>query len=232
MTARRERWVSARPLSGLTSTAHATRTVAHSTDSAVFGGAEQALLNVLEYQDRQSWNPVLLGHRASGLTPLLTAARELGVPVYELSRLSDTDAVGRVREVARLLRGIRPAVFHAHLTWPAACRGGLVGAALVRVPAIVATEQLFMELGRAGRAVQRVLDVIVHRYIAVSEHGKHALCTHFKVAPRKVCVVRNGVDVQPLPRDDGTLRKSLSGLGDRPLVLTAARLHEQRAIDS
>ena len=50
------------------------------------------------------------------------------------------------RELGTLIRGLRrpsPDVFHAHLPWPLAAKFPLFAALLARVPAVVATVQLF-----------------------------------------------------------------------------------------
>jgi hypothetical protein len=80
------------------------------------------------------------------VTPLIEQAEQLVVGVWPVPRMPDgREGASRVLKFVREVRARRPAVFHAHLTWPLACKFGLVGAILARVPAIVATVHLYLE---------------------------------------------------------------------------------------
>src|SRR5512136_2048631 len=123
-----------------------TRTVVHFTDSSGFGGAEQALLILMAGLKRQGWRSVLMYHVSPGITPLIEGATELDVELWPVPRMPDgLQGARRVWPFSRELRARRPDVFHAHLTWPLACKFGLMGAILARVPALVATVQLYVE---------------------------------------------------------------------------------------
>src|SRR5258706_15533389 len=130
------------------------RSVCFYTDSADFGGAEQMLLTLLAYLDRKCWQPTLIYHATAGLAPLLENAQRLGVSLWEIPPMPEGWLGARqVPGFVRLLRARRPAVFHAHLTWPRACKFGLLAAILARVPAIVASEQLFVEVPHNPSAI-------------------------------------------------------------------------------
>ena len=133
------------------------QTVLHYTDSDQFGGTERALLHVLAGLDRARWRPVLLDRPEPGLTPLLQEARRLGVELRTVPHLRGARGWARVPALVGQIRRERAAVFHAHLTWPLACRLGLLGAALAGVPAVVATAQLFVDLPPSGWMQTRLL---------------------------------------------------------------------------
>jgi glycosyltransferase involved in cell wall biosynthesis len=132
--------------------------------------------------------------------------------------------------VLRLLDDERPSVFHAHLTWPLACTYGLLAAALGRVPAVVATVQLFVDIpyGRWVRARQRLLSMRVGRYIAVSRDLAGRLHRTFGIPRDKISVVHNGVPVLPLPRQHRSVE---DGFSTPPVILTTARLDPQKGLD-
>ena len=138
-----------------------TRTVVHVSDSSQFGGTEQALLHLLGCLDRTEWRPVLYYRRGPGVAPLLDKIRSLEL---EARPLPETwPRVDRLRRLIRELRDLRPAVLHAHLHWPLACRLGIVAARAARVPAVVATSQLLMDMRRSFRtdAQHRILAVFI-----------------------------------------------------------------------
>ncbi len=209
-----------------------TQTVFYFTDSVGFGGAEQALLILLAGLDRQRWQPTLIYHPAPGLAPLLARAEKLEVTLWPVPRMPDGwEGAARVPQFVRQLRAKRPTVFHAHLTWPLACKFGLMSAILARVPAVVATEHSFVEfhLDASIYMQQRLLAASLGRYLPVSHDLAQRLRQTLHVPTRKIQVIHNGILVEPFNGPaDATLRASLNGNSKRPIVLTAARLDKQK----
>jgi glycosyltransferase involved in cell wall biosynthesis len=200
------------------------RRVVHYVDSDLHGGSEQASLELIASLDRSRWKPVLLHHPDA--TRLADGARSLSVETCAAPRLQARWPVAGTLRLWRMLRALNPAVFHAHLSWPLACRHGLVAAWLARVPAIVATAQLYLEIEDPRRPPLSLRPP--RRIIAVSEEVK-ARYGELGVPPAKLVVVRNGIRVPSSVRPpDPALRAAL--IGNRPeyLVLTPARLHEQK----
>lgn len=210
------------------------RTIVHFVESAEFGGNEQSLLHILTFLDRTRWHPVLFHHPEPGLQPLLVKARDLGVTLRTIPRIEGKQAAVRIPQLVRELRRERPAVFHAHLNWPMACKFGLIAAALARIPAVVATAQLFVEyqfpLKPLVYLLQQVIATGVDRYIAVSEHVARRLDQTYGFSAPKVCVVHNGVSVTHFdsPSVNTELRARFVGTTDRPVVLALARLDKQK----
>ncbi|GJG86442.1 hypothetical protein tb265_16230 [Gemmatimonadetes bacterium T265] len=208
------------------------QTVVYYLDGEAFGGAEKALLILLGALDRRRWRPVLFHHPEPSLAPLLAGARQLGVATRALPRMRGRRTLPRTAQFARALRAERPAVFHAHLNWPLSCKFGLIAAALARTPAVVATEQLYVQIRRwRGIQFQRLISTGVDRYIAVSDEVARGLASNFGFPRAKIAVVRNAVPLEGFDRPAPPgLRAALDG-GGRPLVLTPARLHEQKGLD-
>jgi glycosyltransferase involved in cell wall biosynthesis len=209
-----------------------TRTVAHYLDSAEFGGAERALLHLLLHHDRTRWRPVLLHPPEPKLAPLLDGARAAGIELRVVPAMHRFRGARRLPTLLRALDAIRPAVFHAHLSWPLGCSTALLGAALCRVPARVATVQLFGSLPRALTLglQRRVVVRTVSRYVAVSA-GVAERVRHVLGAPAdRVCVVPNAVAPADTAVDGAAPRRALGVAADRPLVLTLARLTPQKGL--
>src|SRR5438093_3072568 len=210
-----------------------TRTVVHFLDSPEFGGTEQAVLHMLAGLDRRYWQPVLFHHPEPGITPLLKGAEALNVKLRQVPRMQDKRSfITRLPQFVRELRAEHPAVFHAHLSGPLACKDGLLAAALARIPAVVATAQLFVNLPlrRFTHAQHRFVSTIVDRYIAVSHEVATRLGKTFRIPAAKINVVHNGIPLSPFNRPaNAALRAALTGGSTgRPIVLTAARLAEQK----
>lgn len=211
------------------------RSVYFFTDSRELGGAEQALLFLIEALDRRAWQPTLLYHDLPAVAPLAERASQLGAKVRAVPEMP-LGLVGarRVPGLVRELRRSRPSVFHAHLTWPLAAKYGLLAAVLARVPAVVATVHLFPQfrLDRSNYLQERLLAMGVDRYIAVSKAIAGQLADAFHWPPEKIEIVHNAVRSERFRvAPDPELRQQLAGDVDRPIVLTVARLDVQKGLD-
>jgi glycosyltransferase involved in cell wall biosynthesis len=207
------------------------RTIVHFIDSPTFGGTEQVLLHLLAGLDQQRWRSVLLHHPEPALAPLLEGARRLGVETRTVPRMAGMRTVTSLPRFLRVLQAARPDVFHAHLCWLLSCKYGLLAAALARVPGIVATAHQYMEppWGRGIALQQRLFQRCAERYIAVSQAVADQLCEGFGVPARKVQVIHNGIPCRDLAGPpDPALRTALSRAPARPIVLTVARLDQQK----
>ena len=211
-----------------------TREVVYFTDSTAFGGAEQVLLTLLRGLDRSRWRPVLVHHPEPGLAPLLEQARGLDVRLRQVPRTRSAGTAARVGQLVRLihfLQAERPAVFHANLSWPRACKYGLLAAATARVPAIIAWEHSLGPPSAPRRSIylQRLISAGVHNYVAVSEALARHLVQLYRLPAKKVRVVHNGLVTEPFARPvNAGLRSRLAGRPARPVVLTTARLDEAK----
>ena len=206
-----------------------TRLVAHVSDSPLFGGAEQSILQLLDGLDRSRWRCALLHHADAG-PRRVDGARAAGAECYVSRPPGGLRELALMPRLVQQLRALRPDVVHAHLTLPYACRFTLIAAALARVPAVIATAQLFIDLP-SPRAVRRyrIVAAAVDRYIAVSQGVASRLRDVLGVPARKIRVVHNGVVLERFegPPDE-QLRRELTGGGDCPVVLTLARLDPQK----
>jgi glycosyltransferase involved in cell wall biosynthesis len=201
--------------------------VLHYVDSDIFGGCEEAALHLMASLDRARWEPVLLHHPGSGVARLVDGAASLGIRTHAVPRVNQGRRLAGVLRLWRAIRAERPAIFHAHLSWPLACKYGVLAAWLAHVPAIVATAQLYLEVG--GDRQARLMLKLVQRVIAVSDEVKTRYARELGVPPRRLAVVRNGIRVPPAARiPDPALRLEL--VHGRPdyVVLTPARLHRQK----
>jgi glycosyltransferase involved in cell wall biosynthesis len=207
------------------------RTVIHFTDSNVFGGTEQVLLQILSGLDRRHWRPVLFHHPEPGLEPLLEKARNLEVKLRAVPRMQRIWYTGRLPQFIRALRAERPSILHAHLTWPLSCKYGILAAVMARVPAVVATAQIYFELPKKPllQMQPRLIATCVDRYIAVSRAVADQLCNDFRIPASKVQVVHNGI---PAGHFNGPasplLRAALTRGKAQSIVLMVGRLDDKQ----
>jgi glycosyltransferase involved in cell wall biosynthesis len=208
------------------------RAVIQFTDSIFFGGAERSLLNLAGQLKRSDWRPVIVHHDEPGMRGFIEEANEAGIETHVAPRLRGMDRPFGIPALARSLRSMHADIFHAHLSWPLACTSGLLAARFAGIPVVVATVQLFGAIPRTPTmaVLRRLHRPLVDRYVAVSAEIGRKLTDELGVPPRKVRVIPNGIDVADVSRssDDAALRASLGIGSSTSLVLTAARLEEQK----
>lgn len=202
------------------------RRVVHYIDSDTFGGSEEAALHLMASLDRTRWEPVLLHHPDLGIARLVREGIRLGIRAHAVPRWGGRRFASAI-PIRRALREERPAVFHAHLSWPFACKHGARAAWLARVPAIIGTAQLYVP-PEGGRRIPLVLGAY-RRIIAVSEEVRRRYAAELRVPARRLVVVPNAIRVPTAVRQrDPAYRATL--VDGRPdyLILTPARLHPQK----
>jgi glycosyltransferase involved in cell wall biosynthesis len=203
------------------------RRVLHYVDTDLFGGSEQAALHLMASLDRSRWEPVLLHHPHRRLEPLVDGAARLGIRTIGIPAIVSGARISGIGRLLRVIRDDRPDVFHAHLSWPLACRHGVLAAWLARRPAIVGTAQLYTEPHGVRRARLRLRPL--RRIIAVSREVETKYVRHLGIPARKLSVVPNGIPAPArIPEPDPALRMKLLEGRSGFLVLTLARLHEQK----
>ena len=209
-----------------------TRTVIHYSDSTAFGGTERAILRLVSATDRTRWRPVLLHPRASAAARV-DGARAAGADVQEVPVVGGKFDVPNFLALASAIRRWRAAVFHAHLHWPLAGKYGIAAAAAARVPAIVATAQLHVELGTTGFVdlQHSLMTSVVDRYIAVSEDVAGHLRRRFSVPASRIVVVPNAVDVDEIDAAAGTPVADWPVGPGRRTALALARLEPEKGLD-
>jgi glycosyltransferase involved in cell wall biosynthesis len=204
-----------------------TRRVVHYADSDTFGGSEEAALHLMASLDRGRWDPVLLHHDDPGISRLVEGAVRQGIRTRAVSRIDVRARLSGVVPLWRALRAERPAIFHAHLSWPLACKHGVRAAWLARVPGVVGTAQLYVAPDSLWQA--RLMLRPFRRIIAVSEEVKTRYAQDLHVPTRKLVVVRNAIRVPPAGRSGNPALRAALVCG-RPgyVVLASARLHPQK----
>ncbi len=206
--------------------------VVHFTDAPVFGGAEQAILTLIDGLDRTRWESVLVHHPSDAVRPLADGAAARGVPTKSVPRMDPgVDGARHIPRFVRDLRRLEPTIFHAHLTWPLASQYALLGSWLARSPGIVATVQLHVDLSLSARvdAQQRLLTRVVDRYLAVSDDVRRRLVHDLRWPASKIEVVHNSIDAPRFRRPrSAAVRSAITADAAAPLVLAPARLERQK----
>jgi glycosyltransferase involved in cell wall biosynthesis len=204
--------------------------VVYYIESTDFGGAEHMLFNLLRGLDRQTWEPVLVYRPHPGVIPLIDRVKDIDISTLPTPSANGPGSVNGGVAFIRMLRTLRPSVFHAHLISNLWCSSGIICAYLAGIHTIIATQHSFQEPWArrirklyALKLYQKLVSMIVDRYIAVS-YRQGASLKRAVISESKVEVIHNGIDVEDFShRPTGNLFKSvLTDNAEKQVVLTVA----------
>ena len=211
-----------------------TQTGMYYTDSNNYGGMERAILQHIEGLDRSAWRPVLVHHPEAGISAFLQEAARLDVRLVDVPRLPlGLRGAQQVPAFKAMLHAEHPSVFHAHLSWPLACKWGLVAALFEQVPAVVATLHLWVETRYtpASRWQQSIIASRLGKYITVSRNIAEKLEQVFNVSSSKLQFIHSWVANHFLENVSKLKPPAeLEQFRDQPIVLTVARLDQQKGL--
>ncbi|MBU1751638.1 MAG: glycosyltransferase, partial [Chloroflexi bacterium] len=156
------------------------------------GGAQTALAGLALHLDRARWEPQAACLYGAGVTA--KRLRAGGVPVTDLCMRHRADARVLPR-LWRLLRRERPHILHAYL-FHANLLARVVGR-LAGVPIILTSERTMGMESRARYLVNRLTAPLSDRVIAVSPSVRDFVVQRVGIAPDRVLVIPNGVDLAP-----------------------------------
>jgi glycosyltransferase involved in cell wall biosynthesis len=200
--------------------------VVHYVDSAIYGGSEEAALHLMGALDRERWEPVLMHHLGAGIARLVSDTSRLGIRTLAVPTVDPRHRLAGMARLWQALRSERPAILHAHLSWPYACKHGVRAAWLARVPVMVGTAQLYVT---PDRRRQPLMLQLFRRIIAVSEHVKIRYAQELGVPRQRLVVVPNAIKVPPACRPGNpALRAALVGTRPDYVILTPARLAPEK----
>jgi glycosyltransferase involved in cell wall biosynthesis len=202
--------------------------VAYFSDALYVGGAEKYLFLLASHLDRDEFDPVLIVNRGTGLEKLAAWAAAASIPVYDVS-LPPPFSTRGAGELMRLVRRLRPALFHCNLPGPWNSQYSLVAplAKLAGARRVLSTEHLPMAPPFAkGAILKRLGTLAIDRVITVSRDNVGHLTRLHGVPTRKIRVVYNGVP-EPIAAPASGLRTAL-GLGAEAFVALIVGSLEER----
>ncbi len=193
--------------------------------------ADTAFFRALaERHDRDRF-PIAIGS-CSPAGALQAAMRARGVPTFSLDVALPRGCPLATLRLARLLESMGADLVHAHCFWPTAIA---LPAARLAGRRFVFTRHHSDHNSRLGKRWHVALDAACARHadrvIAVSEATRRILVEEERVPAARVTVVYNGAHPLAAPADGGAGLFGRLGLDPgAPLVVTLARLHEEKGL--
>jgi glycosyltransferase involved in cell wall biosynthesis len=153
--------------------------------------------------------------------------RRLGVDVRSL----DFRSPGSAAILAAWLHHARPDIVHFHFIEPYSpyvAAAKLTGARTLVHEHVVFTPARSLARALARKARSRALDWMVDRRVAVSEFAARAAVEGHGIPAGRVVVVENAVSTTRFGACDGGGVRAELGLGEAPLVVSVARLDDEK----
>ena len=208
------------------------------------GGAELALLGLLETLDRERFTPIVLVAREG---PLVEALRRRAIPVFTEPRmrlvtrrdLRPGEILAYIRTRTRVVRALarvvgehRVGLVHAFV----AAALGYAGRA-ARTAGVPAVGTVHEPLGAFAWPRRRLLVASLNRFchgVTVPSEANRAMALRYGVCADRVTVVRTGIDVDRFRMDPAGGRRVRDELGvtpGTPLVGMVARFNRGKGHD-
>jgi len=171
------------------------------SDATSFGGAEQALANLLAFLDPSFEIDVLAVDEEVG--EAIRTARESS-SLHLVPRAANKWDAGPILRHLRVVRKLRPDIFHANLWTTVRGQYGVIAALLARGVRTVVVEQAPLPTDSPlQRFLKRVSSLRVSAHVAVGERSARAVEEAVGLPNGSVRTIYNGVPdvpVDPLPR--------------------------------
>lgn len=205
--------------------------IVHVITSLGAGGAERALLNLLERTPNASRQSQVICLTGDG--PTAHNIRALGVPVTLMNMQPGKASLGAAWKLRGLLRSQRPDLvqtwmYHADLLGGLAARMAGVRAVVWGVHhADLSPQWTKPATIRVARWCGRLSRSIPARIVLAAESAR-AVHAGIGYAEDRMVVIPNGVDTarfRPDPQARGAVRAELGIVGDAPVVVLPARFH-------
>lgn len=183
------------------------------------GGQEYVVLQLAERLQRRGMRSPVVALAGGAL---MEEAHRRGVRAFDLGKKAGLDPSLFVR-LAGLLRRERVDVVHTHNFAPLIY--GTLAARALGLPTLNTRH------GRAPLSTHRLIWSLTRRAVAVSEDARRELVRHNRIAPDKVSVILNGVDIAAFgaPGGDGSeLRHELRLPADATVFGIVARLAPEK----
>lgn len=191
------------------------------SDATSFGGAEQALANLLAFLDPSFEIGVLAVDEQVG--EAISSARQ-GASLHLVPRAENKWDAGPIMRHLSIVRKLRPDILHANLWTTVRGQYGVIAALLARGVRTVAVEQAPLPTDSPlQRSLKRFASRRLSAHVAVGERSARAVEEAVGLPSGSVRTIYNGVPdlpVEPLPRR-----------ADGPVIGAVGRLSPEKGYD-
>ena len=193
------------------------------------GGMERVIMELCRYVDPSRYKLSICCISKRG--PLADIMEAEGVPVYFCQNQSKIGKYLRGFELAGVFADQNVDLLHTH-HMPAFI-DSTVGAQIARVPILINTDHCKQyPIEKHWQVLENTAARFADTIVAVSQHTRNDLIQYQRIAPEKIQVIYNGIDIKMRRQEKADdLRRELGLEHDAIVFGTAARLEHQKGLD-
>jgi glycosyltransferase involved in cell wall biosynthesis len=194
------------------------------------GGMERVIMDLCRYVDPDRYRFSIVCISVRGL--LADQMQAEGVPIIYCEKQSRLRKYLRSLDLAGIFRRSDVDIIHTHHT-PAFVHS-TIGAHLAGRPIIINTDHCknYNTEKKHWMWLERGASWLIDEIVAVSNHTRDELIQYEKIAPEKISVIYNGINIKKTRTTSaGDIRKEFGIDNAQPIVGTVARLEDQKGLD-
>lgn len=200
------------------------------TDTPLYGGAEKQMLVLAKHLNRQKYQPVFVARKSEALENWYQAVRKAGVELHLINSTSK-NSPSNLSALLKTVFKIKPALIHAHLWNPVACKYIFPIAWAGKTP-IVTTEHDPFPLSGHRKIYKKLTLRQTARIITVSHANLELMEKLYPKQRYKMTAVHNGIEEYRHKVDHIQkirLKKSVFGVGpETGIIFSAGALHPRK----
>ncbi len=201
------------------------------TDTPLYGGAEKHMLILAKHLNPLKYKAVFVVRQSEKLEDWYAEIRRAGLELH-IIKTRGKNSPGNLPELLKLIKKIRPALIHAHIWNPLACKYAFAAALLSGIP-IVSTEHDPFAVQGSHRKIYKNLTLRqTARVITVSNANRQLMCQLYPKFSSKVTTVHNGIEAasgQISEQQKLRLKKEVFQAGPQTrIIFSAGALHPRK----
>ena len=188
------------------------------------GGGEMVMFNIIESLNN-SFDFVIVAPKGE----FLGKYREMNLKIYQICRQSNFSNILKIRKI---VKREKPKIIHCHGT-RAAFWSRLAVLGLKNRPRTVYTLHGFHLIRKSGYIkwlfvlIEKLLNYWTDVLVCVSEADKKAVLKYKTISPKKVVVVKNGIDIEKFQVNPDLVKRTREDLNlqNKFVLISIGRLH-------
>lgn len=201
------------------------------TDTPLYGGAEKQMLILAKHLNPHKYRPVFAVRQSDKLQEWYEEIRRAGLELHIL-KTRGKNSPGNLPALLGLIKKVRPALIHAHVWNPLACKYAFAAALLTGTPIVSTEHDPFAIQGSHRRIYKNLTLRQVGRVITVSNANRELLCQLYPKFAPKITTVHNGIEParqQISAQQKLRIKKEVFQAGPQTrIVFSAGALHPRK----
>jgi len=195
------------------------------------GGTEKMLYELVTRIDRAKFNPLVCGLKGWGYyakkikntgIPVITLNVDRGIPFLKNFQV--------ILSLAKIIRKEKIDLVHTFLF--RANFLGRIAAKLAGVAVVISSIRVMEKEKKYHLFLERLTSFLSEQFLVNSQALKNFIAERIRIAPEKIEIIYNGIDLLNLPQVNNITKRKEFGFSENDILIgTVGRLHKQKGIE-